>query len=858
MAKIKVRRGGGLFGKLIALILGILIGIVAGIGGLAGGIYYAISIPKIRDILGLVEGMTGDIPAEDYVTDTYLDKSLLNAIMDSSTVIGGIAGGGNTFGDLTAISPYVNELSNTITTTLSNYGIKITNEEFLAMSVPDVGPYLQTQIGNIAIPALLSLAGQTPTPDNKIMCAFLYGKEHVVYEIATADDGSKTIELLPLTYLLQDDGTFTDWKDNVYSVSDSTTWSNEDGTILIKEESAKSENGEIDYVYAVYENKDDTSTLKYRLAPKADDENAFEAYANDEKQIHVGMTINDLMQGTDMMAILNDMELGALLELDASSDSLMLNLAYGEDGWKITDGVLEVTTDSPMTVYDLTQNGSDIVKDMSIGSLLGLDASSDPLMLSLAYGKKGTDYDVVDGELKVLTATPKTIKDLTENGSDIVKDMALGSLLGLDASSDSLMLNLAYGEDGWKITDGVLEVTTDSPMTVRDLTDGGTDMIGDMTLASVLGLDKNNASSISRTMKALAFGSEGEDYDMVDNKIVMKEGKKEATINDLKSDDTINRLKIGDLIEITETSPAVLKALENSSLSSLSDDINGLVINDVIEINESSSQILKTLDGTPINSLASKIDSLKLEDVMVIDSSSPLILQNLTGTPVANLGTRINELTLDQMIPGVSDNPILSHMSDSTINTLSDDLDHLTVQQIFDKDVYKSVIIYKDASDVTVYEYDKKYFTDTAFSVPYTGDVSALTEVEYYFLDKNGKRLYYNDVNETYYTTDNFVSGTESERVLVGTWKYLLGEKQSDGTFKDTPCAITHVPDLIGHMTENIQSASLSDLSNDGILVFDESTAGILDKKIKNDSTGNKVGDYTIIELILILGTFTE
>jgi hypothetical protein len=68
--------------------LGILIGIIAGIGGLAGGIYYAITGPKINDILGLVENFAGDIPAEDYVSNDYLDKSILSAITDATGVIG--------------------------------------------------------------------------------------------------------------------------------------------------------------------------------------------------------------------------------------------------------------------------------------------------------------------------------------------------------------------------------------------------------------------------------------------------------------------------------------------------------------------------------------------------------------------------------------------------------------------------------------------------------------------------------------------------------------------------------------------------------------------------------------------------
>ena len=81
MAKVKVVRKGGFFGKLIALLLGIIIGIVAGLGGLAAIIYYAFGMISIGEVFGIIEDTAMlEIPEEDYVGADYLGKSFIEAI----------------------------------------------------------------------------------------------------------------------------------------------------------------------------------------------------------------------------------------------------------------------------------------------------------------------------------------------------------------------------------------------------------------------------------------------------------------------------------------------------------------------------------------------------------------------------------------------------------------------------------------------------------------------------------------------------------------------------------------------------------------------------------------------------------
>ena len=518
MAKNKVIvRKSGFFGKLLALLLGIFIGIFVGLGGLVGIVYFALTGFKISEIFGYVEQATGDIPEEEYVGETYLDKTLLEAIMDASGIISGVASGGNTFGDLVEISPFVGTSISSLPDMLKEYGIKLTEEELLAMSVPDVAPFFQEQIGNIQIAPMLELLGQPVDANNVIMCAILYGEKDVHYTVVEVD-GEKTVEMLPLTYTLTD-GNFYDYEGTMYALN-GEKWTNENSEYVIKTETAQSADESISYAYAIYELVNETEILRYRLALKEGETNVYEVYADDEKQRHSGATITSLASN-DFMSTLENMPIGDLLSLDASSDPLMLALAYGEDGYEI------------------------------------------------------------DGEtLTVTTATPTTLKELKESGSTLAQDLEI---------------------------------------------------------ATALGLDENNAESIDKMMRAIAFGKAGEDYDVEDNKIVMKEGKSPKKIRDLNAD-LIKTLTISDVIDVNETdgddkSPAILIALKDTAIGNLSSKIDTLTLSDVIEDAENNS-ILKHLKDTPVTQLSKKLGELTVQEVFAEDIYKKAYYQADGTTPL--------------------------------------------------------------------------------------------------------------------------------------------------------------------------------------------------------------------------------
>ena len=679
MAKNKVIvRKSGFFGKLLALLLGILIGIVAGLGGLVGIVYFALTGFKISELFGFVEQATGDIPEEEYVGETYLDKTLLEAIMEASGVISGVASGSNTFGDLIEISPFVGTSISSLPDMLGGYGIKLTEEELLAMSVPDVAPFFQEQIGNIQIAPMLELLGQPVDANNVIMCAILYGEKDVHYTVVEVD-GEKTVEMLPLTYTLTD-GNFYDYEGTMYALN-GEKWTNENSEYVIKTETAQSADESISYAYAIYELVNETEILRYRLALKEGETNVYEVYADDEKQRHSGATITSLASN-DFMSTLENMPIGDLLSLDASSDPLMLALAYGEDGYEI------------------------------------------------------------DGEtLTVTTATPTTLKELKESGSTLAQDLEI---------------------------------------------------------ATALGLDENNAESIDKMMRAIAFGKAGEDYDVEDNKIVMKEGKSPKKIRDLNAD-----------------------------------LIKTLTISDVIDVNET--------DG---------------------DDKSPAILIALKDTAIGNLSTTIKTMPLKSIIPEAETNTILRHLANSTIDNLATNINNLSIQQVFCDDIYEKVYFadYGTATPTQVYLKEGKYYTDATYTTEYTGSASIID----LFIAKNSKttsdagecQYLYHDPADNAYHYYNVTTATESTEtgkpVLTGVWYFLLtkdGEEQED--YK-----LTQTSHLVDNMTENVQKATLQELHDNDLLVFNDPS--VLSRKLKG--TTYTLGSLKITELITFLASdaFTD
>mgnify|MGYP001625315051 FL=1 len=254
-------------------------------------------------------------------------------------------------------------------------------------------------------------------------------------------------------------------------------------------------------------------------------------------------------------------------------------------------------------------------------------------------------------------------------------------------------------------------------------------------------------------------------------------------IDDLNDQDKIMSLKIADVIGVDENSPAVLQAMRDRALADLNDK--------------------------------DTFNQLALGEVIEIDESNPdtpALLVSLQNTSIGELSDAVNRLTLVELLgeDQVEKSSILRNLADSTAKTLADDISALSIAQVFEDKVYK---------------------TD--------GDGN--------YLDENGNVLYYNDTDGNWYTSPDFAADTRSERVLTGTWKYLLtGDKAAEEyTLED-------IGDLTANMTANVQRAALNDLYADGVIQTQDGSGDLtfLTEKILYEATVSVGGiRYTVLSI---------
>ena len=580
-------------------------------------------------------------------------------------------------------------------------------------------------------------------------------------------------------------------------------------------------------------------------------------------------TVKDLRNDETASGLLKGLKLGDVLGIspldqfdDAKKDPdpMMLALAYGEEG---TDYVIEekdgekvivwLGDSGPRTIGDLTAGDSAIFDTITLASVMNLTPASDPIMISLAFGKD-THYTIVEEEFVMLpqkytlkegvlyddngeavTAeatgvegvykvtfvkgtgeTQKTeiyyakadsagdaeyylytdetcagekvlykktsIGDLKgDNASDIIKDIQLATVLDLTPSSDSILIALAYGNEGEDfeyILDGEGNKTgfrmlgDAKPRTIKQLKDSN--LVNEIRLSAIL-----QTKPEDKITMYLLYGVEGTHYKMENGEVVMLGDYTPRTIGDLSGD--------------------------NSPVSTITKD---LTIGDLVGT-AGDSKLLAKISDWKIAQLSdqSQINTIKLGEVIDIKDTDPALLKNLAETSIGELNTRINTMTLAEILgeEQVNGSTFLKHLDTSTINSLAADLDKLTIQQVFEDKIYK-----KDADG-------------------------------------------------------NYVLGEDGSKVLTGTWKYLLVK---DG--KEQECQIKEIDSLVSNMTANKQSATLNDLSDDKILTLDEAFRR---KNIKYDfgplekiepylnAQGQEkttIGELTITELVDYVGKLLD
>lgn len=539
----------------------------------------------------------------------------------------------------------------------------------------------------------------------------------------------------------------------------------------------------------------------------------------------------------------NDIEVGTMLDkagiLEESNDSyaLLMALSYGEEGEDYTldeaGNVVMLDGKKPTTFGTMTTDTYQVLDKVSLSAIMKDEDTSDPLTRALLYGTEGETYtyDETTGTVEMLplsykyNETEKTITDpegivysydettgrwTAENGNYIsaqsVKESGEQYDFIVYTPENEMICGLKATETPgvYQVYDKTGKLLKHKPLSVGALTSGNvTEIFEDMQLKDVL----NITAESDAILISLAYGNEGEDFKIVTNEdgtkdIVMAEGKKPRTVKDLKDKNMIDSVRLSAIITPDPEDKITMYILYGVEGKDYEIDKDG----NIVMLDGKTPRTIGDLSGenSPISTITR---DLTLGDVISIDENdeeTSALLISLKDTPIDQLSTKINTLTLTEILgeTDVEGNTFLKHLKDSTIKTFADDLEALTIQQIFEDDIYQK--------------------------------------------DEDG----------------NFVTDENGEKILTGTWKYLLTENGKEVQYK-----ISEVNKLVGNMTANVQSATLEDLHKDGIITTDNTAfleTDILYKYVvggttifnidpienENGQEKTKIGELTITEML--------
>ena len=523
MARVR-KRSSGFFGKLIALLLGFILGIVSTIGGIGGLGYVLVTQVKIKDAVGTVEQFTGELDYSKYITDEYAEETILGLFGAIAGVADEFANGTGSLSSFEKISPIVRDVAVGLADTLSAYGVEISVDGLMKTPMSEFSVFLTDTLGKIEVGMLINSFGALNVNDG-LMMKLLFGTEGVHFEV-TADG----VAMLPVTFTLQSDGNFYDDTDVPFT---------KNGDVWVKgNQTISASTGE--YAYVVTETVDENVATVYELKLKDGETIVYEAYLANEAQLHKGLLLGELIGGNvDILSAVGELPLGDLLNLNGSSDALLLSLAYGERGIDyeiVADGdgdgkpdVKMLGNSKPMTLNDLTGNNDALFQRLALGDVMGLKQGDDSILMSLAYGP--TDHYTFDANgfvkmnpMRFTVKGEKVFDGDEEVGAVLVNHVITPPNVVYKAEIDGEILYLSGDDtngyyayetdvlaDGRQESDRVLYPKT----TIADLQTNASDIIGEMELGSALGVDILTATADEKFMLAIAYGYENTHYKIV-------------------------------------------------------------------------------------------------------------------------------------------------------------------------------------------------------------------------------------------------------------------------------------------------------------------------------------------------------
>ncbi|MBQ8283619.1 MAG: hypothetical protein IJX75_00855 [Clostridia bacterium] len=569
-------------------------------------------------------------------------------------------------------------------------------------------------------------------------------------------------------------------------------------------------------------------------------------------------------------AALNNIELGETMGLTPDDNPLLLTLAYGVKGKDYVivkdehgNDIIEPLT-PPKTISDLMNGNSmgEIIETLTLDDLLENVDPANRMICALAYGSDR--YDVITNSDGTKSCQMKQVryyfdgtKVLDNHGAEV--SCTKGSSNGVttltftetntdgnpstrveyvfNETKDGVTAYYAY-EDAAKTTPVLYQKTT-----VGALQSGADKLIKGIYIADALDVKPSS----HRVMIALAYGTEYVDYDIVGTgenaKIVCKPGKFPRTIEKMQGDNSgnlINSLSLGDALNVTATSKPLLKALaygkEGVDYEIVGTGANAKIkpLGNVKTLNDFSADPSALFDEIYLSDLLENADTSDSITMYILYGKKG-VHYNLTGSTVTPLNRRVcvaNNKAYNEY--GEVLNGTLSGTTSYTEDGKTYTLVSTSLGTIDTVDGTQATIYYlKDSNGNEV-----KYEPNTVSAL--TGNNSLISKIK----DRltlvdilgesavSGNKFFKHVQNEKIsnipsavenltfqqvFADEIYVDSTAQTKVLKGTWKYLLTDKDSD-TGAEKEYKLTEMNALVENMKANMMKATLNDLSNDGMI----------------------------------------
>ena len=414
-------------------------------------------------------------------------------------------------------------------------------------------------------------------------------------------------------------------------------------------------------------------------------------------------TLGDLMGSPD--EVLNNVQLGAMLGIKTRTDAekdgneMLVALAYGTYGvdfeYDINGNIIAKDGGKDFTTLGELINHSDQILDgIQLGALLGIktradvDSGEHDMMIAIAYGTYDVDfeYDADDNIIPKAGGEPfTTLGELLDSPDAVLQGVQVGALLGITTKedvekSDSLMVSLAYGtydvDFEYDSNNKIVAKAGGKPFTtVATLMDPDevNTILEDIPLSTIFTVDIFDPNADALTV-SLIYGTAGKHYVIaeengekyIDWQIDPDTGApySERTFGDIRKGNLtefVNDLKVGDVFELTATSPKLLVAIQDWYVSDLGkqEKINSLQLKDVIDVG--TEGVLAEMGEWQIGEISeSKIKSIKLSSVLNVNAGDTGLIASLAnkkddaGNPwtIGHLTeANVQNLTVGEVLP---------------------------------------------------------------------------------------------------------------------------------------------------------------------------------------------------------------